>query len=446
MLGPALFPSAVIAPPGKDGIAGTGRLQLALLKVALILGVKVKAGAEHALKASRTPGEPGMLAGLGKFDVLLFAPSFRPDLLQAITSEAGGSMIGQLEMQTDQLGGTAGNSAIAVVAHFEASDEGKAPDANADAKAFQTAAKPTDWSGHVSPECKKQDAELRAQDVCIQNYVVYPLVGPKLRCPVDVLDGQCRLDVAPPLERAIGIPSTYYYVFTLDTKELVKDDLRLLKTLIKDGAAEAPEEAKRSCKALIQWAKKMPPGWELGKDDGGRRVYRNVATQETTRVRPSHLDTEALGELVRKVARYFTTQYIGKQGSNRGHTITRALPDCCRLLSEIQPDGPIEQSKTLDIFDFSGQRTMRADSAACVVSEIYGKPRARGGLLVLPIGDALQVSDSSELEGYLSTRTHSLLIEGFLSTPASYSHFLLPLPLCSGRSHSGLRGSALAVG
>ena len=96
---------------GRDLRASTSRLQLALLKTALLLGVEVKVGVTV-----------GSLDELDGFDVLLLATGFQRKLLKTFADEADvlteldGAGFQEAPVPDKQ------SAAIAVVAHFEYSD------------------------------------------------------------------------------------------------------------------------------------------------------------------------------------------------------------------------------------------------------------------------------------------------------------------------------------
>ena len=84
---PYMLTGTLIPVLRPSRFAGTSPLQLALLKVALLLGVKFQVGKEHAFKS---------LAQADNYHVLILATSFRPNLLQTISAEAGDSTTGKL--------------------------------------------------------------------------------------------------------------------------------------------------------------------------------------------------------------------------------------------------------------------------------------------------------------------------------------------------------------
>ena len=332
--------------------ASTARLQLALLKVALLFGVKLRIGKGAA--------ELHSLAQADEFDVLLLATAFQPRLLRSLREQAGPSMLGALEGQFDSLS----QAAIAVVAHYEAS--ARTPEA----KAWLEAAEPFDWSRQFFTKANLAEAnwrisneQLEADGVFIQNMVSYPN---RVSCRVDAHGRPCKRMTCPALEDAVGIPPTYYCVFTLDGKPerlraLLRDD---------DEALPVPDDVVCTTRKLLSWAKQH-----------------------------KQLDDAKVDEFVHSVMRNFTLHYAKGGGRKAGGLLgrggsgapTTALSDACRLLRTVAPPyDPCETSKSVDLFDFSGTSRMASDSAAALVIEVDGQPRERGPLLVQPVGDALQ--------------------------------------------------------
>ena len=165
----------------------------------------------------------------------------------------------------------------------------------------------------------------------------------------------------------MGIPPTYYFVFTLDAKP---DAVRaLLRDADDADALPMPDEIAASARKMLQWAKQH-----------------------------AQLDPAKIDLLVCKVVRHFTRHYSsgGRGGGGLGWgsgSVPPNLPlsDACRLLRRIPlAHDTCDAAKSVDVFDFSGTSRMAPDSAAAVVRAVDGEVRARGPLLVQPIGDALQ--------------------------------------------------------
>ena len=191
--------------------AGTSRLQLALLKVALLLGVKLQVGKEHAFKS---------LAQADNYNVLILATSLKPRLLKTISAEAGDSMRGRLDYDEVRLAKTS----VAVVAHFEASEQ------DGDATAWLKTAQTFDWSRQAfnfAPDSHEQQEAFKRkgywaisrrvleQDpdplVQVQNIVFYPNLK-----AFKTIDARANKVPWPRLEDSVGVPATYYVVFTLE--------------------------------------------------------------------------------------------------------------------------------------------------------------------------------------------------------------------------------------
>lgn len=320
------------------------------------MGVRLVLGKEH--------GELRSLRQADHYDVLLMATCFQPALLHKLTVQAGGEeadgggggegggggMWGRLEAQFDTLS----TAAIAVVAHFEASAR------TAEAAAWLEAAEPFDWSRQFFTQAalhegkwRISNAELEADGILIQNMVCYPN---RVTCKVDAHGKACKRRTCPTLDCAVGVPPTYYFVFTLDAKPEV------LQRLLVDGALEqAPAEVRGLTRKLLRWAKET-----------------------------KNLDPKKVDELVRSAVRRFTAHYVV---AGDKHAPAAPLSDSCELLRALplaHGYDPIDARKTVDIFDFTGTSRMASDSAAAIVTKVDGVRRARGPLLFQPIGDALQ--------------------------------------------------------
>ena len=377
--------ACIVKKPGKSTVS-TSRLQLSLLKVALLLGVKIRLGGEHALRDLRQAED---------FHVLLLATGLRPPLLKSISEQtAGGGMrtqtkSGGLETSEEKIALTS----VAIVAHYEAC---AADDAS---KAWLKTAETFDWQWHAhnfpkgGEEQQKRfkekgpwaisKAELhedRNAFAHVQNIVCYPN---KVYCKLNAHGEECK--EAPSIEKSVGIPSTYYFVMTLETTP------KELRGLLLDKAhpryEEPPKEVldSNSARVLLDWAKRMKP-WPCDSSET-RRAVAGAATDQR--------DMKKLEQTVHSVVSRFTANYVGNQSIR--DPPTKPLPEACRLLHSISPDLAVKQSRSLDIFDYSGTRRMDKDSAAAIVTavraaageELEPRPPKRA-LLVLPIGDALQ--------------------------------------------------------
>ena len=116
------------------------------------------------------------------------------------------SLYGSLYSATTEL-----STAIAIVAHYECSA------ASPSAAEWIRASVPFDWSRQFfrsrSPTEKRfwaiANSTLAEDGLCIENIVCYPNTA---CCRVD---SQGRVRAHPPLEDIVGVPPTYYFVFTL---------------------------------------------------------------------------------------------------------------------------------------------------------------------------------------------------------------------------------------
>ncbi|KAL1522346.1 hypothetical protein AB1Y20_017338 [Prymnesium parvum] len=337
--------------------ASTSRLQLALLKVALLFGATFKVGREYQIKNIReqTRGYDILLAACG-------AHGWHTSLLPTLTEQC--TLHGQLEASKTDMKGSA---AIAVVAHLECSSATK------EAAEWVGAASSFDWSrqffGGDKVDMSKGywaigNKTLLENEIALENVVCYPNTSfCKVDCEGSMISGP------PPLENVVGVPPTFYFVFTLgETREIPL--LRQIEQLVdrkrahENGvAAEPPSDAR----GLLEWA----------------LTHRLI-------------DQDALHQLVVRVVERFTIE------ATRGNRVEASLPmsRACRLLHVAKPKKDLwGLQNTMQIFDFTQRRFMSPGSAAAIVTHIDGVRRVKrlaGGkqepvpLLVMPVGDALQ--------------------------------------------------------
>ena len=333
---------------GTAARASTTRLQLALLKVALLLGVRVRTGARVET-----------LKECDGYDVLLLASGFHKELFERFAGEAtvtvsgSGSGVAFAAMEAPDRQAPA----FAVVSHFEYGDRTK------EAAQWLHAFEPFDWTyqdarGESEEELRQMQTkyglfavsvkQLEAEGLHLENVVCYVNQGYSKR------ESAGKLEVA----NTLGVPPSFYLLFTVRAvhiPELVLHD------------ASAPTNNPRE---LLQWAK-----------------------------RQNKIDWPAVRELARRVAHRFTSNYTShvrrKAAGAEGFEIASVAPDAaaasqplstaCRLLCEADPTN---WGRSIDVFDFTERKCLK--SAAEVVTHVNGAERSRGSLLVLPVGDALQ--------------------------------------------------------
>ena len=348
---------------GRDARASTSRLQLALLKAALLLGVHVVLGPKL-----------GSLYDAKGYDVLLLATGSNPSLLGKFYNEtngatshilASGSKLDDGEKPFEMMPAPDNKTAIAVVCHFEYTDA--TPEAAQWMKEFV----PFDWTvqdalGADDPEKLKSmqarfglycvsPAALSADDLYLENVVAYSNKGSNKR------DKNGRVS----LDNVDGVPPSFYFIFTLrdHPKRPLAEQVKALVTL------QPGDEPPAAAGQLLRWAKAERRIPDAAVDDLAKRVVRHFTANYTS--------------LTRKAAR-------GGEKADvvAGGTVAKPLPDACRLLREA--DGVWR--KSCDLFDFSNRNCMRS-SAEAVAKIGFGDRAVDLGdrpLLVMPVGDALQ--------------------------------------------------------
>ena len=477
---------------GRDLRASTSRLQLAMLKAALLLGVEVRVGQKVS-----------SLVELDGYDVLLLATGFQRKLLATFADEA---------THIDELDGAGfveapvpdkQSAAIAIVAHFEYSDR------TDEAKQWTRAFEAFDWTlqdargANDAAQLKKMQAQyglyciapstLEADKIQLENIVCYRNRGYRKR--------DAKGDIS--LENCLGVPPSFYFIFTmrasmvsqlvgrvpsveeLDSWKQAKLDadpfaFGARPTATAVGGRESDESAKPGSEKSMVPGRASTAGGDGGRrrgstQGGGGPNMRDVLQWAKDK---GHLDEAKLLAMARRVIGHFTTPYTqlhvgkGKGSLKEGGSVAVALPEACRLLREIDlpfmcyceqqhPDSLTEEStkglqvawaslpaeerkpyveqaaillhgddtlprlhltqpkrthaeawaaasaetqqryiakaarawtadyrRTVDVFDFSERKCMKC--AAEVVTKVKGRARARGPLLVLPVGDALQ--------------------------------------------------------
>jgi len=327
----------------KAGRASTGRLQLALCKVALLLGVKVEVD-ESCTAFS--------LKQAHKADVLFVATGFNQDLYDRFRSEAvaasrhWGTAAAAASPFSPQPEGKAPAAAIAVVAHFERSSRTK------DSAAWVKAYEAFDWT--VQDARGAETAEgLGAMRKKYGMFCVPPSALEKEGILLENIITYQNKGGTPP-----AIPPSYYFIFTLRSEMLKPDHGPWNLIRVGEGA---PEEG--GSRALLEWAK-------------SREAKRNGLG----------VDEAELSRLAKRVVGIFTAGYtthkVGKAGVVPGGTAGKPLSEACSLLREVTSGF----DHSLDLFDFSERHCMVR--AAEVVTAVDGEPRRP--LLVQPVGDALQ--------------------------------------------------------
>ena len=345
--------------------ASTARLQLALLKVALLFGATVEVGRGLDDVTEWAAGSDVLIAACG-------AQGWHEGLLPLLQRRCS---FGAGHLDGDHTEALKGCEAIAVVAHVECS-------AHSDAAAEWASVAPSfDWARQFFPGSNWDrdkgfwaigDDMLHGSDVALENVVCYPNTA---FCKVDCEGMQLSASQPPPVgklalpqvDRVVGVPPSYYFVFTLGSSKAhgltVADQVRRLITLPEDGE-KPPEDAR----GMLQWA-----------------------------LEHRAIDQRALADLAARVIERFTVEATRDACPPKKPNATATRPmssptnedAACRLLNEASPPGFGSLSSTLQIFDFTERRAMKAGSAGAVVTHIDQK-LLPAPLLVLPVGDALQ--------------------------------------------------------
>ena len=372
----------------KDARASTARLQLALMKVALLLGVNIgvdRAHLDFSLEHARAHGADVLFistgfnapmyarfaasAGVASYheDRLLLASRRnsiddaddapietddkgnplprRPSLAEAAAASAAGAPFGRMPE------GSRPAAAIAIVCHFECSK--RTPEAAQWARAFE----PFDWTVQDAMGADTPQG-LRSMQ---QKYGLYCIAPKQLREEGILLENM----ISYSNKGASGeVPPSFYFIFTLKSDMITscrEADAKWKLIKMGDGAP-----AEGGSRALLEWAKSR----EAQQAGLG-------------------LDQAELEKFAKRVVQIFTEQYAKytvKGGKVvEGGTVSASLPDSCALLRTVDNRFP----RSLDIFDFSERHCMRR---ACeVVTAVDGTPLPPDApLLVLPVGDALQ--------------------------------------------------------
>ena len=127
----------------------------------------------------------------------------------------------------------------------------------------------------------------------------------------------------------------------------------------------------------VQW--KLIKMGEGAPAEGGSRALLDWAKSGPAQSAGVGVDQAELDRFVKRVVTLFTEGYVAKGG------VPSALPEACALLRDAHEGF----HRSVDIFDFSERNTMR--HASEVVTAIDGR-ELDNRMLVLPVGDALQVS------------------------------------------------------
>ena len=334
----------------KQGRASTCRLQLSLLKAALLMGVQVKVDRAHTRFNLAQLG--------GSCDVLLLATGFQAGLYARLAEEATVSRYeagGGASLPTSQSGiasdafqpkpaGKAPAAALAVVCHFARA--GTTPQS----KAWQRNYEPFDWTVQ---DARGADDPMRLAEMQRKygRYCIAPRALAKEGILLENIITYQNKGGAP----FTSVPSSYYFIFTLRAEMITacRDDPNVKWPLIK-MAHGAPTEG--GSRALLQWAKSTE-----AKGAGGG------------------LDQACLDRFVKRVVTLFTEGYA----SDPRLIVAQSLPTACALLRETDKQFP----RSVDLFDFSERNSLQR--AAEVVTAVGARPLAKP-MLVLPVGDALQ--------------------------------------------------------
>ena len=409
--------------------ASTTRLQLALLKVALISGVRI----ELDEKATKPPGQGGF--SLSKdtkaYDALVIACGHKSALLQTLRSQtkdgcripgmgdtaaasasASSASSASASSASDPfaVGEKANSTATALVAHFEVTDR-----SDGGAKYAKELPHTFDWTVNDAITFDSSDAATRkrALERFSKSEGLCCAIGPSAvaaalektfaaagnggACLENVLmyanKEKIKREASGKTELANlkGVPPSYYFIMTLKepfVRELVVK--MVAKTLMANGtcaseadaAAQASKAAPTNAKEALEWA--MEQQRKAAGEGGGQvshQAFEDVA-----------------GHAAGTIATVFTANLAN----------TKKLPPfttVCSLLRDVPTGEAYDASRwkrTTDIFDFSVSRHMK--SAAVVVDKVDGQPRMQtvpsrridGGkdvvtpLLVMHAGDALQ--------------------------------------------------------
>ena len=337
----------------KTARASTARLQLSLLKAALLLGVRVHVGGEHE--------DFGLEALPERVDALFIATGFRHALYDKLRAQATvvtfsrgavpGASAEPLAHEQHGSGfqptpeGRAPSAALAVVAHFEC--KAKCDQTKQWCKAYQA----FDWTVQ---DAKGADDPSRLKDMQKRfgSYCIAPKVLKAEGIALENIITYSNKGLAP----FTSVPPSYYFIYTLRAEMVTmsRDDPNAKWKLIK-MAEGAP--ATGGSRELLDWAKSR-----AAKQAGGG------------------VDQEELDRFVKRVVHLFTAGYQQTEAA-----VKSSLPEACELLRDTTPGF----HRSVDLFDFSERKSMQL--AAEVITAIDGKRRPEGHpLLVLPVGDALQ--------------------------------------------------------
>ena len=191
----------------KQARASTARLQLSLLKVALLLGVHVNVDRTHAKEFElRRASDEGA-------DVLIVATGFRADLYAKLrdTTVVRRYDSGSGESTTTDWSegfqpmeaGRAPAAAIAVVCHFERN--GKSAEAKAWARTFE----PFDWTVQDARGADKSEAQLREMQ---QRYGMF-CIAPKALAAEGIHLENIICYSNKGKEPFTAVPPSYYFIF-----------------------------------------------------------------------------------------------------------------------------------------------------------------------------------------------------------------------------------------
>ena len=371
----------------KDARASTARLQLALMKVALLLGVNIgvdRAHLDFSLGDARALGADVLFVSTG-FNAPMYArfaaaaevaPYHEDRLLLSSRRNSVDDADADAAIETDDRGdplprrpslaggtsaagtpfgrmpeGSRPAAAIAIVCHFECSK--RTPEAAQWAKAFE----PFDWTVQDAMGADTPQG-LRSMQ---QKYGLYCVAPKQLREEGILLENM----ISYANKGTSGdVPPSFYFIFTLKADMVTSCRGADAKwKLIKMGDGAPAEGGSRT---LLEWAKSR----EAQQAGLG-------------------LDQQELEKFARRVVHLFTERYAkcAVKGGKvvEGGTVSASLPESCALLRTVDERFP----RSLDIFDFSERHCLRR---ACeVVTGVDGTPLPPDSpLLVLPVGDALQ--------------------------------------------------------
>ncbi len=307
---------------GRDARASTSRLQLALLKAALLLGV-------HVVVDPNTKHRLDSLTDAKGYDVLLHATGFNRQLLARFASQSdvrasGGGGGGECKPFEEMPAPDRQSTAIAVVAHFEYSER------TAESAEWMRAFEAFDWTvqdalGADDPErllsMQKRfglycvpPKQLEADGLHLENVVCYRNKGANKKAAAGKLE----------LGNVSGVPPSFYFIFTLRSQHV--------EGLVQLKPGDTPPSTPRD---LLLWAKKERRLSDAEVDNLAKRVVAHFTRNYTS--------------MTRKGARGGAEAEV----SAAGGSVQKPLSEACKLLRELEPQ---MWKKSCDVFDFSERK------------------------------------------------------------------------------------------